>query len=92
MGKRNRKKHYAQYRVSQETNSNVTSSTLSASTAVMDSKTAGAYQAHAEEYRNISRDLIKVIIINGLFLAAIFVLYYINKTQPFLDSWYSKLF
>ncbi|MEZ4180313.1 MAG: hypothetical protein R3B41_02235 [Candidatus Doudnabacteria bacterium] len=50
------------------------------------------YQAHQEEYDLISKDLIRVIVVNGLFFVALVVLYYYNQSHPFLQDIYQKLF
>ncbi len=55
-------------------------------------KSAVAYSAHEEEYRTVRSDLIRVALVNGIFLAAVLALYYVNKSNPFLADWYSKIF
>lgn len=49
------------------------------------------YAAHAKEYRFITGDLYRVLVVNGLFLIGIVVLYFINRSNPFLQSWYNQL-
>lgn len=87
MSKKNKRKHYSEVRTNQ-----VTSPTAMAQPAAVVDKETSVYSAHREEYKHISSDLIRVIVVNGLFLVAVLVLYYINKTNPFLDSWYNWLF
>lgn len=65
--------------------------TTSSAKPVVD-KLTPVYSAHAEEYRLIRNDLIRVAIVNGIFLAAVLALYYVNRTNPFLETWYNKLF
>lgn len=47
---------------------------------------------HAAEYRIIKHDLIKVIVLNVLYLAAVLALYYSNKQSGFLETWFSRVF
>ena len=57
------------------------------------------YQAAAQsgnmpqvgEYRIIKMDLIKVVILNAVYLAAILALYYGNQKSHFLDNWFARL-
>ncbi len=88
MSKKHRRKHYS------ETKSNLVSSAVSATVAsgpVSDKETS-VYAAHREEYKHITSDLIRVIVVNGLFLIGVLVLYYVNRSHPFLDSWYNSIF
>lgn len=55
-------------------------------------KQASVYQAHQAEYKIISRDLIRVAVINGTFLAIVLALYFVDKSNPFLDAWFHKIF
>lgn len=55
-------------------------------------KLAPLYSAHAEEYRMVRSDLIRVAVVNGLFLVAVLALYYANRSNPFLEAWYSRIF
>lgn len=57
-----------------------------------DAKNETIYSAHAKEYRFIWGDLIRVVAVNGLFLLAIVVIYYLNRNSQFLETWYSQLF
>lgn len=47
---------------------------------------------HAAEYSIIKHDLLKVIILNALYLAAVLALYFSNKQSGFLEAWFSKIF
>lgn len=88
MSKKHRRKHYS------ETNSNTANSvavTSSVASAVSE-KESSVYSAHREEYKHITSDLIRVVVVNGLFLIGVLILYYINRSHPFLDSWYNSIF
>lgn len=74
--------------------SGVISSTVSPMTPVKaanSDKQAAFYNAHAEEYAMVRHDLIRVALVNGVFLAAVLALYYANRSHPFLEIWYTKL-
>lgn len=51
-----------------------------------------AQNQHAAEYQIISRDLIRVVIVNLIFLAAVLALYFTNRQSNYLEQIYSKLF
>lgn len=51
-----------------------------------------AYAAHKSEYDDIHKDLIKVAIVNGLLLAGILTMYFVNKQNGFLDAWFNQIF
>jgi hypothetical protein len=51
---------------------------------------AGAV-SHAAEYRIIKMDLIKVVILNLVYLAVILSLYFGNLHSHFLDNWFAKV-
>ena len=46
---------------------------------------------HQAEYRIIKFDLIKVVILNAVYLAAILALYFGNQRSHFLDTWFARL-
>ncbi len=48
-----------------------------------------AQTAHAHEYAAIRGDLVRVVILNLVYLAAILALYYANKSSHFLDRWFA---
>ncbi len=48
-------------------------------------------QDHAAEYRIIKFDLIKVAVLNAVYLVVILALYYSNRNSGFLDKWFAKL-
>jgi hypothetical protein len=53
---------------------------------------AGAMAAHAAEYRIISRDLIRLVLVNGIMLAAVLTVYFTNRTSGYLERFFSNLF
>ena len=52
-------------------------------------QTAGL--SHQAEYRIIKHDLIKVVVLNVLYLTVILALYFSNQKSHFLDDWFSKI-
>jgi hypothetical protein len=52
-------------------------------------QTAGT--SHEAEYRIIKSDLIKVVILNAVYLVVILALYYGNQRSGFLDNWFAKV-
>jgi hypothetical protein len=51
-----------------------------------------AYDAHQAEYDNINKDLIKVMLVNGLLFGAIVLVYFLNNRNHFLDNLYNWIF
>ena len=47
--------------------------------------------SHETEYRIIKFDLIKVLLLNAVYLAAILALYFGNRHSHFLDNWFAKV-
>lgn len=47
--------------------------------------------SHASEYRIIKLDLIKVVLLNAVYLAVILFLYFSNQKSHFLDNWFARL-
>jgi hypothetical protein len=43
------------------------------------------------EHAIIKHDLIKVIILNGIYLAGLLVLYYSNLRTHYLERWFEKI-
>lgn len=52
---------------------------------------AGGGLPHEAEYRIIKLDLIKVAVLNLVYLAAILGLYFINQKSGFLERWMGKI-
>jgi hypothetical protein len=44
---------------------------------------------HAREYHFVQNDLIRLIIVNAVFLAALIVLYYTNNASHYLERWFN---
>jgi len=51
------------------------------------------YQAlsHQAEYAIIRKDLIKVLILNAVYLAALLALYFTDRRTQFLEHWFSRI-
>ena len=49
-------------------------------------------QSHETEYRVIKHDLIRVILLNVLYLAALLVVFYTNQKTGYLEHWVGKIF
>jgi hypothetical protein len=47
-------------------------------------------ESHAAEYRIISRDLVRLLILNAVFLAAVLVVYYTNLRSHYLEHWFDR--
>ena len=52
----------------------------------------GAMEMHAAEYRIISKDLIRLVVLNGVMLAAVLAIYFTNKTSSYLERMFQSLF
>jgi hypothetical protein len=52
---------------------------------------ASAMNQHVAEYRIISKDLIRLIVLNGLMLAAVLVVYFTNRNSGYLERIFSNL-
>lgn len=46
----------------------------------------------SEEYSIIQRDLLRVVILNALYLTGILALYYTNLRTHYLEHWFSTIF
>lgn len=46
---------------------------------------------HESEYGIIKHDLIKVLILNAVYLAGVLALYFTNQKTHYLEAWFSKL-
>ena len=55
------------------------------------SGSAAVAMPHATEYRIIKFDLIKVVLLNAIYLAIILFLYFGNQKSHFLDNWFAKV-
>ena len=54
---------------------------------------AGQYQALSKEaeYSIIKKDLVRVVILNLVYLAAVLVLFFANSKSHFLERWFDSL-
>lgn len=51
-----------------------------------------AFSAHADEYSIIKHDLVRLVILNLVYLGLVLGLYYSNQKSHFLENWFGKLF
>jgi len=51
-----------------------------------------AHSMHEREYKTIKSDLIRLGILNAIYLAALLALYFANQKSHFLDQWMASLF
>lgn len=54
-------------------------------------RSSGAFAQHAAEYRTIRNDMIRLVVLNGIMLIAVFVLYYANRSSGIVEKLYSQL-
>lgn len=47
--------------------------------------------SHEAEYRIIKFDLVKVLVLNLIYLGVILGLYYVDKQSGLLDKWFARL-
>ncbi len=80
MSKRNKYKFQAR----QNTNSETVHSPAPVS------NRANVSSAHAAEYRIITNDLVRLVILNGVMLAAVVFLYYTNKSSGYLERFFER--
>lgn len=86
MSKKNRYKFRDRPAVSHSSEGSVVSSAPRSSSA------EGAMNQHVAEYRIISKDLIRLVLLNGFMLAAVLVLYFTNKNNGYLERMFQNLF
>lgn len=48
-------------------------------------------EIHAGEYQIIKHDLVKVVVLNLIYLAAILALFFTNSKTHYLENWFSKI-
>ena len=104
MGKRNRKKKYRMQQAmaesratvlqqpAREADVSVQSPEKQAVLNKVNEATNAAYSAHAREYHQVQRDLLKVLLVNGTLFLVTLALYFVNRSNGFLDNLYSKIF
>lgn len=84
MSKRNRNK----FRVRDSINQSSGGSSTQASPA----QAGGAHANHSAEYRVITADMIRLVVLNAIMLALILVLYFTNLHSGYLERVFMKLF
>jgi hypothetical protein len=52
----------------------------------------GAASQHAAEYKIISADMIRLVVLNAVMLAAVLAVYFTNKQSGYLEKLFEKLF
>ena len=52
---------------------------------------AASEHEHAAEYRFVRNDLIRLLIVNLVFLAAMLALYFTNQKSHYLEQWFSRI-
>ncbi|HEX3100029.1 MAG TPA: hypothetical protein VHQ41_03610 [Patescibacteria group bacterium] len=55
------------------------------------SASAAAMNQHVAEYNIISKDLIRLVVLNGLMLAAVLVVYFTNRNTGYLERMFQNL-
>jgi hypothetical protein len=78
MSKKNRKKFGFSVPSGSSTRVNEPTGVLAASPALV------------EEYRTVRSDLIRVVIVNALFLAGVLALYYTNRSSHYLENFLGR--
>ena len=58
---------------------------------VVSSPASSAVLSHAGEYQIIKHDLIKVVVLNLVYLGILLALFFGNQHSHFLDNWFAKL-
>ncbi len=46
---------------------------------------------HIEEYRFVQKDLVRLLIVNAIFLAALLVVYFTNQNQHYLERLFGNV-
>ncbi len=95
MSRKNRNKFKNKYRAREENRGEIEAPVTSSASAAVASAPAkgmsGAFAQHAAEYRTINADLIRLIVLNGIMLAAVFALYYANKSSGIVEKLFHQL-
>lgn len=50
-----------------------------------------AASVHTQEYSIIKHDLVRVVVLNLVYLAALLALFYSNSRSHYLEAWFSKI-
>jgi hypothetical protein len=51
----------------------------------------GPTLSYAAEYRIIRHDLLRVVMLNAVYLACVLAIYYSNLKSGYLEKWFDKL-
>jgi hypothetical protein len=46
---------------------------------------------HEREYKIIKQDLVRLAILNAIYLAAVLTLYFTNQKSHYLENWFSQI-
>ena len=95
MSKRNRYKFRDRPAVNTSSDSSSASNSVVSATPASNgrvSASASAMNQHVAEYRIISKDLIRLVVLNGVMLAAVLVVYFTNRTSGYLERMFQSLF
>ena len=87
MSKKHKRKHFN----SGSTSFNMPASAAPADTQFNNGPKMSQTDAQSGEYRIIKHDLLRVVILNALFLAAVLALYYTNLHSQYLEKFFGKI-
>ena len=88
MSKRNRSKFRDKDRAIERDSSVIVSNSSPASVQA----SGGAASQHAAEYRIIRADMIRLVALNFIILAAVLVVFYTNRSSGYLERLFEQLF
>lgn len=71
---------------------NVTATPISTINSPVASGNDGAFAHHKAEYRIISSDLVRLVVLNGIMLAAVLALYYVNRSSGIVEKLFNQIF
>lgn len=54
--------------------------------------TQNLHNTISQEHEQTKRDLVKILILNAVYLAGLLALYFTNKQTGYLDAWFAKIF
>lgn len=87
MSRRNRNK----FRSRDEARSTATTAVNSGAVSRPQAGNGGAFAQHAAEYKIISSDMIRLVILNGVMLVAVLALYYVNRSSGIVEKWFEQI-
>lgn len=91
MSKRNRNRFRDRERQTSNVSNESPAIAPSNSAARMSSSDSATSQ-HAAEYKIISADMIRLVVLNAIILAAVLLVYYTNSNSGYLERLFEKLF